>query len=300
MIKWLIRLVLGCLVLLVIAGVVFVYYINGIARSAVEYGGTYALGVETTLDSVDVGLWSGELELAGLSVANPEGFEAEHFFRLGKGHVVTEAGTLWEDRVVVPQVTLSGLSMNLEKKSGKANYAVIIDNLGRFESKEPASPGPEPSIPPAKSGKQYIVKKLIVENIEVQVELLPIGGSLTRVPVKIDRIELTDLGSGEGEGVKMDQLIAIVTKAVLSAVVGKAGDLPAEVLNELGKGLEGLGEIGTAATKVVGEVGNKVGQAVEGVGKEVGKGLEDAGKKLETGLGGLLEMGKKKESEGKP
>ena len=74
--KKLIKLVAVLLILLVLATVAVALYIDTIAKTAIERGATYALGVETTLGSADVGLLSGTFSMGDLTVANPAGFES--------------------------------------------------------------------------------------------------------------------------------------------------------------------------------------------------------------------------------
>ena len=62
-----VALVLG----LVIAGFI---YIDTVAKAAIETGATFALGVDTTVEEVAIGIFSGTSEIAGLKVANPENY----------------------------------------------------------------------------------------------------------------------------------------------------------------------------------------------------------------------------------
>ncbi|MCO6437871.1 MAG: hypothetical protein J5J06_12335 [Phycisphaerae bacterium] len=306
--------------ILLLVGVVF--WIDSIARIGVEKGATYALGVNTTLQSMNLGILSGQAGMSGLDVANPEGFDAPHFVKLGEGNVAVSLGSLMEDTVVVPELILSDLSMNLERKGGKSNYQVILDHLAQLSGGETKPKQPAET----KEGKKFIVRRAAINNVDVQVDLLPLGGSLTRVPLHIDRIELTDIGSDSANGVELAQLTGILMRAILTSVVDKGGNLlPADIVNELGKGLQGLGGLGDATVKVVGDVttmvdgtvrnitevgaglveelgksGGQLGEGSKQIGDKVGEGLNDAGKKLEKGLGGLLPGKKKKEDAEKP
>jgi hypothetical protein len=280
-------------------------YIDSIAKSAVEHGGTYALGVKTTLDSMDVGVASGRVEMARLNIDNPAGFDTPHFLHLDDGRFAVSLGTLREDKIVSPELTLSGVSMNLERKGGKSNYAVIIDNLKRFESKDKPAEKKEET----KSGKRFIIERVAINDVKVQVDLLPIGGELTRVPLHLDQVVLTNVGSDGDKGVMLADLTAILTEAILAAVVEKGGDLiPKDIAGELTKGLEGLEGLQGAAMQVVGGVTTEVTKQMDQVGKEVGKAideggkqaqqqLEDAGKQIGKQVGGLLDVTKKKDKE---
>lgn len=302
--KGLLAILIVLLVVVIGVPIGVLVYIDVIAKSAVERGGTYALGVDTTLDSMDVGVFSGRVDMARLNIDNPAGFDTPHFLRLDDGRFAVSLGTLREDKVVAPELTLSGVSMNLERKHGKANYAVIIDNLKRFESKDEPAEKKE-----KKPGKRFVIERVTISDVKVQVDLLPIGGDLTRVPLHLDQVVLTNVGSESDKGVMLAELTAILTKAILAAVVEKGGDLiPQDIAGELAKGLQGLeglqgaamqvvGEVTTEVTKQMDQVGKEVGKAIDEGGKEVQKQLDDAGKQVEEGLGGLLDLTKKKDKE---
>jgi hypothetical protein len=231
---------------------------------------------------MDVGVFSGRVAMDDLNVSNPTGFKSAHFLQMGKGRVGVSLGTLMEDKVVLPELTLSGLNVNLEHHEGKANYKVIIDNLKKFESGEkPAEEKEE------KESKQFVIEKVTISDVHVEVELLPIGGDLTRVPVTIERIELKNVGSG-GDGIALAELTAIVLKAILKTVVDRAGDmLPGDIAGELTAGLDQLKGLGEVSVQVVGqvttEVAEKVAEAAEEIGKAAEEGAEELGKAVDEG-----------------
>jgi len=282
--KKFVKLVAAVLLLLLVAVVGIFVYIDSIAKAAIERGATYALGVETTLGSADVGILSGEFAMRGLEVDNPDGFDGDHFLRIERGDVEVNLASLWQDTVELPLLALRGVDMKLERTPAGANYQVILDNLKRFESNQSKAPAPSDE-----SGRTFVIREVLISDVNVEVDLLPIGGQLNRVEVAIDEIRLTNLGS---EGVSMSQLTDVIIQAILAAVVQNATDLPTDLINDLGGGLAGLtglgfdatfkvgGEVTALAGDVLGEVTKTVGGAGEHVGKEIGKALE--------GLGGLL------------
>ena len=72
------------LLILLLAGIGLligsVTLIDAFAKKGIEAGGTYCLGVPTTLDSANIGIVSGMFGLQGLTVANPEGYESPVVF----------------------------------------------------------------------------------------------------------------------------------------------------------------------------------------------------------------------------
>ncbi|MEE8155003.1 MAG: hypothetical protein V3T53_08650 [Phycisphaerales bacterium] len=306
--KKLIKLVAVLLILLVLATVAVALYVDTIAKTAIERGATYALGVETTLGSADVGLLSGTFSMGGLTVANPAGFETPHFTHLQEGSVEVALGSLRKETVELPTLILSGLDIHLDKIEGKANYDVILENLSRFESGEDAEKEAD--------GKKFVINEILIQRIVVHVQLLPIGGDLTKLDVPIDEIRLRNVGSDSDHSVLMSELTNVIIKAVLAAIVQKGGGLiPADVLGDLGQGLAGLESLtemgvdiaatfGGEVQAIVGDfshlakplesLGPELGRAAEGLG-EITEGIDDAIKNVGEGRGGLLGGDKKKD-----
>ncbi len=250
----LLKLLGALVVLLLLALLVVGLYIDDIAKTAIETGATEALGVATTVGSCHVGLLRGTFKLEELQVANPEGFGTDPFLTLRKGGVSVSAGSLREDVVELPELTLDGTVLRIVQNAGGSNYAKILENLERFQgpAKEPASqPKPEAE-GAAEDGKRFIIRTLLLTDIRVVV--VPdskIG--LGALDLPIDRIELKDVGSDSDRGVLLSELAGIVVKAILDRAVS-SGQLPAMIQGALGGKLRDLGRSleGEAKTRLDG------------------------------------------------
>ena len=289
--KLILKIVAVLVVLLIVAVFAVFLYIDSIAKSAIEKGGTAALDVETTVSKVDIGIFSGQVGLAGLSVANPEGFDEGYFLNLGSGEVAVSIGDLMAQPAVLPKLDLADVDLYLEKKPGKkGNYEVILANLKRFESDT------ETPAKPDKDAKRFVINQVVISNVNVVANFLPIGGKAASLKFNIPELRFeydTD------EGLPMGQIAGTILKAILTSVVEQAGGvLPDDLLGGLGEQLADLQDIRKLGADVVGELAKPLEDVVKDVGnidkvgEQVGKALEDGlGKKLD-GLGGLL---KKKE-----
>ncbi len=280
--KKLIKMVAVLLILLVLAMVAVAFYIDTIAKTAIERGATYALGVETALGSADVGLLSGTFTMGDLTVANPAGFDSPHFTYLHEGGVELTLGSLRKETIELPTLTLSGLDIHLDKSEGKANYDVILENLSRFESGDDAERETD--------GKKFVINEVLIQRIVVHVQLLPIGGDLTKLDVPIDEVRLRNVGSETDGSVLMSELTTVIIKAVLAAIVQKGGDLiPADVLGDLGQGLASLESLTEMGVEIAATFGGEV-QAIVGDFSHLAKPLESLGPGLEGAAGGLDEV----------
>lgn len=262
-------------ILLAVGGIVL--FIDSIAKSAIEKGGTYAMGVPTTLDSASVGVMSGTFSMKGLKVANPEGFQAKEFFTLGSGGVAADLGSVTKPVVHVPRLELSTIRVSLERSSKGSNYDVILRNLKRFESKDGTATKDQGE------GRKFTIKEVVVRDVEVRVDLIGLPGSASAVTIPIHEIKLKDVGTAEG-GMTAGQIAGTVVKAVLATAVERGGNIiPGDVLGELKGGLSQLGNLDKFGVEVVGKAGETAQKLAEGLTK-VGQDAADSVKKGAEGL----------------
>jgi hypothetical protein len=284
-------------ILLIVALLIgVVLFANTAAKRGIEAGATYALGVDTSLQSASVGLFSGKFGLSGLKVANVKGYKADKFMSLGDGNVAVSLGSLTKDTIEIPTFNLDTIEVNLEKKDGKANYQEIMDHLSGL------SKGTQPSNKPADQGggKKLIVRDLTIKHVVVNADL--VGGPIGTVKIPIDEIKLKDVGKGTGKGVAdsgvtVGQLSSIIVQAVLAAAVENGGNLlPADMVGDL-KGqlakLDGLKDVGVQVVGKAGEAAQQLGKNLQGAAEEGTKQLQKVGEGIGDQLKGILPGGKK-------
>ncbi len=271
------------LVLGVIAGAVF--YIDTIAKTGIERGATYALGVPTSVDTISLGVSSGVFRLEGLNVENPPGFAAKNFFSLDRLTLELPLSRMLEDTITVPLLELDGVYLSIEKGEGGANYDAILQNLQKLQSDTvDASAATDTS---DASTKNLIIKRLLIRNVVAHLDVASLPGDSDTIDVTIPEISLHDISSKDGGGVAISQLTSIVTHAVLQAVAKRGIGLPADLLGDLRGGLAGLDKLDLgAASALTGERGKAIGGALK-------ENVAEAGRKLKGDLLKGLFGGKK-------
>ena len=280
LIKRLSILAVSLLVLLAIVGFAGVFYINDLVKIGVEKGGSLALGTKTTLGSADVGLLSGKAALNTLAVDNPQGFKAPQFMSLGSGAVEVSLASLRADVVEIPKIELSTIRVALERKDGKTNYKVILDNLAKLQS---SSGGGATPTPPA-DGKKFIVKDLKINDVKVTVDMLDTPLPVGSLVVPIDQIHLTEIGTAS-KGLPMSDIVGIVVRAVLATASANGnGIIPADMLNDLQGQLGALGNLDQLGVTLQTKVGTELQKAADNARSQLEKGLGDATKKIEGDL----------------
>jgi len=254
------RVILAVLLLLIAAAIIVWLAIDFFAEAAVEKGATYALGVKTELDSMDVRLLRGEVTMEGLNVANPEGFDTPHLMHSGRFELGVRTGSLFSDTVEVRKFHLDGLDVNVEQKLTGSNVSKVLQNLervaGQEKDREPPSEG---------RGKKVKVDHILIKDVKAHFHIL--GGIASKprtITVEVPQIELRQVSSDEG-GVVVAELVRRLLPAILKAVIKEGkGTVPGDLLRELD------GQVSTAIAALGGEAGKLVEQVDKTFGKTVG------------------------------
>ena len=282
--KILTRLVAAGFAVLIAILAAFYLYIDVIAGASIERGATYALGVETEVGFVRVGLLTGSFRIGSLEVANPPGFDAKHLLKLSDGRLDVSIDSLQREVVEIPVFALEGIDVALEKAGGKTNFGVILANLKRFES---AGSKPAPAeTEEAGSGKRFIVRELSIRDISAHVEHTEGIGALGAIDVDVPEIRLKNIGAHNARGVAMSELTNIIMKAVFEAIVAHGANLPDVLAGDLRNGLGGLSNVPIQFVgSTTGAVVEALPEPVADAARQLGGGAE---KKALEGLGKLF------------
>jgi hypothetical protein len=135
--------------------------------------------------------------------------------------------------VEIERLTLSGIRLNLVREAGGANFRQIISNIREFQARQEQEPTTDE--------KKFVIREVVIENVHVNVDLLPIGGKLTELDVPIKELRLENVGSDELGGENLARIVSTVVYALLEAVITKAESvLPPDLVDELGETLSEL------------------------------------------------------------
>ena len=252
-------------VLVILIGSLYVFS-GHLVKIGVETAATKTLGVRVDIADVDISILGGSVEIEGLIVGNPAGYEHKNLLELGQARVAANIGSMLGDTVQIREIKLDGINLVIEQKGLSNNLQEVIKAIPSGE------PGTEPS------GKKLRIDELEITNVTVKAKLLPIPGKKDTVTLKLKPIRMTDLGSDDK--LTVAKLTGKILLALASGVASQgAGVLPEDMTKAMKATLGKTIELGKTAT----EEGKKL--------IEEGK---DAGKGIIEGFKGLLK-GKKKE-----
>lgn len=215
------------LILVVVAMVVgaATLYLDTIAKKAIEFGGSEALGVATTVDDLNISILNGSTSLSGFSIANPQGFSDNLFMVLKQGKVNIDTATLMSDTIHISEISFVGLHLSLEQSSQSSNVKALLGNVPQPKSSSPATQADEPaSIPSTKSGKKFVVDHLILDDIGVSAKIQALGTKVSDINLTVPRIELTNIGQQQG-GMMMPELVEFIVTELVNAVAKSSGSI---------------------------------------------------------------------------
>lgn len=306
--KWLLRIGLIVVLLVVVAAVAGFILIDNIATAAVQKGAAFATQTDVTVEKVDVAVFGSQAKIINLDIANPDGeylkaidaFPEEFkdafnsFLVLGNGTAQITVGKVMADKIEIDRVELSDIDISIIAKDGVKNYEIILASLKRFQGDEPPKE--------TEDQKEVVIKELVIRNINVYYyfDEDPALGAIAVGPKKIvmaddEPMILTNVGSG---GVPMSQITAdIITDIMVQVTANLAGDIGDHVLGLTGSLADtiGVGEL----TDTLGELGldldvtkqlDKLGDLGIDLGEGAGDLIKGAGD-LVGGLGGLGGLG---------
>lgn len=220
---------LGLLALIVIAVVAGWLYLEPLVKGAVHKFGTQIVGTEVNLAGFKLHPLAGEVEIQGLTVANPQGYATPNLLSLGGIFIKVDPKSLTSNTILVENVTITKPEIAYEMPNfTTSNVMQIQENVARnTASAEKTKPAEEAKVEqlPANSepAKKVIIKKVLVEGgaLSAMTPLQKETGALT---LPLPAVELTGIGEGKQRMTISESAATIFNKILFNAtsVVTKA------------------------------------------------------------------------------
>ena len=255
-ITWVVA-VIVVLLLVVIIG--FSVFGAGLIKTTVEKVASSTLGVPVTVQSIDLSILRGKVEIRGLVVKNPPGYANETLLELGNGIVNLDIGSVMSNTIKVKLIKLDNTKLTIEQKGLTNNLNEILDKLPKGEEKAEKT---------GKAGKNLNINKLEITGTNVRVKLLPVPGKSDTVSLKLDPIVMENLGTDSK--LSIAKLVAKVMGALAVGVAKQgAGVLPKDMVSNINSSVSsalGQGaELGKSTLKTTEEAGKNVIEGVKGI-----------------------------------
>jgi hypothetical protein len=267
--KWIKRLFI-LVVVLVLVAVGGVYFgINALVKSVVEKEGTEQLKVQTTLGGVSLGWFNGSVAVDSFALGSPQGFNAPQMFAVNKTAVVSGGiSNLRSDPIHVASIDIDGPVLVIEQSGTTLNFKKLIDGL-------PSSPSSPPTTPPPPSTSEQKETRFKIDSLKITNAVVKLQSDLPGLgkplEVKIPDCSLDNLGNENGNGIALkDLIVTVITKMVAEASHNK--DVPASVgvlltgnLTDVQGKLSGAAQNELNKLKLPGNLGGAAGNAANGL-----------------------------------
>ena len=268
--KWIMGVLIGLVALILVGAIAFKLFGDQLIRTMAITGGQKALQVGVRLESVNLKLLAGTVDLKNMEIDNPAGYNHPTFLKIGHIHANLNVSSLTSDTIEMGMIQLEDIHVVIEQKGKTNNLKEILNNLPKSET-EDTEPQPEPEPAQEGSSKNLRIKVLEINNIEVKAKLLPVPGRADTVTLKVKPIRLENLGTKEK--INSADLTAKVLKAISKGITEQGADvLPKDMIGSIG---DELGKQGGALLKGTQDLGKSTSDALKDLGGLFKKKEED-------------------------
>lgn len=294
--KWVLRIVLGLVVLLVAAVAIAWAMVDQLAKKGIEQGGTYATGVPTQVQEVNLSLLGGSLGLNNLTIGNPQGFTSPHVVKSGRFSLEVRPGSLLNQTIEVPSLVLDGLDLNIEQTLKGNNISTVLAHIKGLSDLGAPKSDSDPAAPKSDSDKRVRLGSVTIRNVVAHVYLAGVARS-EELTIKVPEIQLKDVSTDQPNGVLVSQLFGQLLPAIVAAVVENGKDtMPMDLQSLLNDDLLATANsAGPAALAMLKQTAGKlVDKRLNGVLSDPAKAVPDqAQQNIQGALKGLKLPGNK-------
>jgi uncharacterized protein involved in outer membrane biogenesis len=246
--KWIVRILIGVVVLLVLVVLCVGFFLDGAIKAGVETFGPKFTQVDVKLQSVGLSLFSGSGKIKGLFIGNPTGYKSPSAIQVGSASLVLQPSSLLGDKVIIHSIDVQAPEVTFETDLRSNNLKKILNNVEAATGGGTSTPAPaQPKETPKSSsaGRKLEVDEFIISGGKLHVSVTTLGSQSTTVA--LPEIHLNNLGTGP-DGITAAEL----TKVVLSAIEKSAAQVASQAISDLSKGAVDLTKItGTNANPAV-------------------------------------------------
>ena len=207
-------------VLLVVAFFAASFFIGSIVKNAVNTAGPKMTGTKVEVQSVGLSIFTGSCTIKGLVVGNPEGFQKENAFYLGKIDAKVSIPSLFGDHIIVEKMVIESPEVYFEGGIGSNNFQTLLANVEKNTSGGTKTPSAKPDAPEEQGEAKEM--KIEIRHFSLSgVKLTAAVTGLKEGSITVPTIELNDVGTKEG-GVTPAQAAVSVLKDFSGKVAAAA------------------------------------------------------------------------------
>ena len=322
-VKWIIRIVVILLIVLIAAVVGGIFFLDHIAKGAIENIGPIVAGVPFQVEKISISPLRGRVEIGNFIMGNPadKGYRTEHAVKLGDVAFEIDVASVIDavtsdaeySKIIIREVRLRNITMNYETPLTftSSNIQDILDNVNKAAEKDAAerkelseakaeepkveevkaeAPGAEETEETQTAEKKKDIRiqldKLIIDNVQMRVAVKDTDVVL---PLIVELPDMGPLGTSE-EGITPLSLTQELSAGVYEGVYNSVIKSKDEIVKACAK----VGEETVKAVKEMGKnlesTGKDLKESFKNGGKDLDKNLDKAGEELKKVGDGLKKL----------
>ena len=207
-------------VLIAVGGVVLVLVVfiwqvvanlDSIVAGVVEDVGSDVLKTEVSVSGMAIDLKEGKVGIAGLTIANPDGYSSANLLEMEGIEVVLALSSLSEDVLVIEAIRIQNPIIAFEgDESGGSNMQTLLDNMESSSTDGGTADSEEIRI---------IIDRLEFSGGLVKASSPAKPGEIT--DIKLPGIKMSGIGRKQG-GVTLDVAVEKITKELVNEIISAA------------------------------------------------------------------------------
>ena len=210
-------------VLIVLGGVVLVLAVfiwqvvanlDSIVAGVIEDVGSDVLKTEVSVSGVSIDMKSGKAGIAGMTIANPDGYSGANLLEMEGIEVQIDLATIGKDVLNIKSIIIDNPKINFEgTESGGSNIQTLLDNMNS---------GPSESTESSESEAE--AKRMIIDSFQFtggQVHATSAAKPDEELNLKIPAIKMSGIGKRQG-GVTSDVVVNEIANELLNTVIKAA------------------------------------------------------------------------------
>ena len=215
--------ILAVVIIALVGFLIYVYSsLGSILKDAVEEYGNRYTGVSVTLAKVQLAPESGQGELSGLVIGNPQGYQTDAAFKLDRISINIDLRSITEETIVIKSIVIDGPSVTYEFGNNGSN----VDRIGKNVEKAAAESSSREPKQGDDSSKRMVIESLVISNGKVAVShpLLKDKKLASHLPT----IRLNDIGKNKKDGATPAEVVNKIMETIetqVSIAVGATGVL---------------------------------------------------------------------------
>lgn len=205
--------VVGIAVLVVIVGIwQLLANLDSIVAGVIEESGSEVLKTDVSVSGVSIDLKGGKVAIAGMTIANPDGYSNALLFEMEDIAVDLDLDSLNEDVLVINAIRIQNPKINFEGTAdGGSNMQTLMDNINSHASESSSEASSDELL--------MIINSFELSGAQVKAisEMKP--GEPTEI--ELPAIKMSGIGKGQG-GVTAEVVAQEITHELISTVLNAA------------------------------------------------------------------------------